>query len=127
LHAFAHGRNISNQLALEILLYISAQRQIKVAIEEFGVGSGDLVIIILGNSEDTVKYALVECEKILNGVVSDEILDLSNNSKISAIQDYFNLTGLELNAIKSKNTMDSYKNAIVKAVLNRIALVALEK
>ena len=126
-HAFTQKRNISKQLAMEVLLYISGQRQIRIALNEIGIESGDNAIIILGNSEESMKQALAECEKLLGGVKADEILALYDDSKFSAIQGYFQITDGELNAISLSNTQDSKNTALVKVVLNRVALVALEK
>ncbi|MFX1296516.1 MAG: KEOPS complex subunit Cgi121 [Promethearchaeota archaeon] len=125
--AFNQKRNISNQLALEILLYISGQRQIKIALKEFGIKTGNNIIIILGNSEELVKEALIPCEKILGGVKANEIMSIVENFKLLAIQNYFQINKAELNAIKLSVANESQENAIFKAVLNRIALVALDK
>jgi len=119
--------NISNKLSLEILLYISGQRQIKVAIEEFGAKSGDNILIILGNSEETVRQALMECEKFILGAPSDDVMAISASSKLEAIREFFQIDNKELNAVGLKGPKDSQENVIVKLVLNRVALVTLEK
>ncbi|NVM55823.1 MAG: hypothetical protein HWN66_19140 [Candidatus Helarchaeota archaeon] len=125
--AFNQKRNISNQLELEILLYISSQRQIKIALEDFGIKTGNNVIIIVGNSTDQIKQALVECENLLEGVRSDEVIGICDNSKLLAIREYFQISDEELNAIALTDIEDSQEDAVLKAVLNRIALVTLEK
>lgn len=127
LHAFIQKRNISNQLSLEILLYISGQRQIKVALEKFGVKAGDDVVIILGNSEASVKQALEECEILLGGARSDEVMMIFNDFKQSEICKYYQIGNDEISAISLTNNENQRDEAIFKAILNRIALVSLEK
>ncbi len=125
--AFHQKQNLTNQLAMEILLYMSGQRQIKIALEEFGIKSGNDIILILGNSEETLKQALIECEKLLGGVKSDEVMALDDNSKVSAIKGYFQINNTELNAVAESNTKESQETALLNLILNRIALVILEK
>ena len=125
--AFKQDRAISNQLALEILLYISGQRQIKIALETFGIRSGSCTLIILGNSEETLSRALKECQSVIGGMPADEVLTLFDDSKWETIQDYFQITDQEIDAIAQSNTKGAREEALVKIVLNRIALVALDK
>lgn len=125
--AFKQNRTISNQLALEILLYISGQRQIKVAVMDFGVRAGKIALMILGDSEEILMQAFNECQTFLNGTPSDEILTTIDDGKWAAVQDYFRINEPEIGAITLSDTRESREEALVKAVLNRIALVACEK
>ncbi len=125
--SFFQERNISKQLSFEILLYISGQRQIKIALDEFGMQSGENILLILGNSKEKMKQNLGRCLEILGGQASDEVMEITDSSKLIAIQSYFQINIEELNAIKISNNEESVEEATIKAVLNRIALVALEK
>ncbi|MHA1277838.1 MAG: KEOPS complex subunit Cgi121 [Candidatus Helarchaeota archaeon] len=125
--AFSQQRNISNHLALEFLLYLSGQRQIKIAIKEFGMKSGNNVITILGNTENTMKIALSRVKEILGGNELDDIMNLSGNEKLNAVKEYFRIKDDEINAIIDSNSPVSYQHTICEIVLNRIALVTLEK
>jgi tRNA threonylcarbamoyladenosine modification (KEOPS) complex Cgi121 subunit len=125
--AFKQGRTISNQLALEVLLYISAQRQIKIALETFGVRSGSCALLILGNSEETLQDTLKACWNIIGGTLADEVLTIPDDSKWNSIQTYFQITDQEIDAVAQSNAKGAREDALVKIVLNRIALVALDK
>jgi len=125
--AFKQGRAISNQLALEILLYISGQRQIKLALETFGGRSGSCALLILGNSEETLKRALKECQPIIGGTPADEVLTLLNDAKWHATQEYFQISDKEIDAIALSTTDNAREEALIKIVINRTALVALDK
>ncbi len=83
--------------------------------------------MILGNAEDSVKQAVLECERLLGGERSDGVLAIFNDTKSFNIRDYFQIGEEELNAIAINDTKNSREDSIIKAVLNRIALVALEK
>lgn len=125
--AVKQNRAISNQLALEILLYISAQRQIKVALEEFGVKTGNGTLMVLGDSEETLIQVSEECQITLEATPLDEVLTIFDDAKWAAIQDYFQINDSEIDAIALSITRGAREEALFKAVLNRIALVACEK
>ncbi len=125
--AFSQKRNISNQLSLEILLYLSAQRQIRVALEAFGLRSGSNVIIILGNNEQTLEEALNESETTLPAAKLEDMVNISDKDKFRTVKAYFKIGEAELDAIKDSDTQQSLEEAVIKALLNRIALVTLEK
>ncbi|MDD1779185.1 MAG: KEOPS complex subunit Cgi121 [Candidatus Helarchaeota archaeon] len=125
--AFKQGRAISNQLALEILLYISGQRQIKIALEAFGVRTGNCSLIILGNSEEILRDTLQECRTLIGGTPADEVLSILDDSKRETIQANFQIADQEIDAIALSNTKGAREDALVKIVLNRIALVTLDK
>lgn len=125
--AFNQQRNISKQLGMEILLYISGQRQIKIALETFGLQSGNNAVIILGNSKEILSQSLKDCETIIGGVASDDVMGCRDASKGLTIQKTFHISDEELNAINPKKSKEAYEQAIFKAVINRVALVALEK
>lgn len=125
--AFKQGRTISNQLVLEILLYISGQRQIKIALEAFGVRTGNCSLILLGNSAETLRDTLQECRTLIGGLPADEVLSIFDDSKWETIQAFFQITDQEIDAIAQSNTKGAREDALVKIVLNRIALVALDK
>jgi tRNA threonylcarbamoyladenosine modification (KEOPS) complex Cgi121 subunit len=125
--AFKQNRTISNQLSLETLLYISAQRQIKVALAEFGIRVGNSALMILGDSEEILMQALEECQTLLAGTPSDEVLTIANETKWAAIQDYFQISECEIDAIALSGAKESREEALFKLVLNRVALVTCEK
>ncbi len=125
--AFKQERNLLNRLPLEILLYVSGQRQIKIALEDFGMKDGDNCIIILGNSEASMKQALTDCEKLIGGEHTDEVLNISKKSKRVEICRYFQINSEELNAIAQSDAEKEQAAALFKAILNRMALIALEK
>jgi tRNA threonylcarbamoyladenosine modification (KEOPS) complex Cgi121 subunit len=125
--AFKQGRAFSNQLALEILLYISGQRQIKIALDFFGARSGNCAFIILGNSEDILRDTLQECRLLIGGTPADEVLSIFDDSKRELIQDYFQIANQEIDAIAQLDTKVAREDALIKILLNRIALVALNK
>jgi KEOPS complex subunit Cgi121 len=72
--AFEQGRNATNSLAMEILLYASGERQIQKSIQKLGVkvGQGNIAFVFDGNpSDDIVKTVL----KILDISRDDNVLE----------------------------------------------------
>lgn len=126
--SFKQGRNLSSNLDLEILLYASGQRQIKVAIKELGIGLEikNIALIIYGNSVDNVKNALNDIQKLANGKDDDSILNI-DEEKYKNICNFFNIHPIEIQAIINSNKWEDKLLALIKIILNRIAFVVFEK
>ncbi|MHA1301428.1 MAG: KEOPS complex subunit Cgi121 [Candidatus Helarchaeota archaeon] len=128
LKSFKQGRNLSNNLDLEILLFASGQRQIKVAINEFGIGSetSEVVLLIIGYSKDSIREIFLKILKILNKKEDEAILKIDEN-KYSNLLNYFKISPIEIETIANSNNWEDKLSALIKLILNRIAFVVFEK
>ncbi len=128
LNAFKQGTNLLKTLELETLLFSSGQHQIKVAIDEFGVGmeTRDVVLLIMGNAIDALKKAAAELLNLINGIENDSILDV-NEKKYEILCKKFNITLKELEATARSGSKKDRFEALTKLILNRIAFVVFEK
>jgi KEOPS complex subunit Cgi121 len=122
LMAFRTGRNISKSLAVEVMLYASAQRQIKKAIELVGVKSGcsDLAVVVVGKSREVVESVASSISKYLRREPDERVLELSP-AKTLAIRRAFGITENEL-AVVTKN--NNTERALVDLVVERMALLS---
>lgn len=113
--AMERGRNISQDLGVEILLYASGNRQIQRALE-MGIkeGRNEAVTVIAGEVED-VERAVAALEKL---IVKADVLKYTEGKK-KAIIDYFHITPLELEAVGEEK--------IPKLLLERVALLDISK
>ncbi len=121
--AFRNGRNISKDLAVEIMIYASGQRQISKAIKLLGIKPDPLEIIVLVLSETIEKSldVLDKISQIVQGEKYTEIIELTEK-KIQEIMSTFNIKDKELKAVMRK----SKKEALTNLIIEHIALLAVQ-
>ena len=120
--AFKNERNISKSAAMEAMLYASAQRQIKRAIDFMGVkcASANVAVVVIGESRDSVKAVLSAVSEAIGAEPDEAVLELSRK-KAQRIREAFGITEKELEAVMEKNNVE---HALVKLVIERTALLS---
>lgn len=126
LKAFENKLNISNSLAVEIVLYASAQRQIKKALGLLGIdlGSSNVAAVILAETESKVSETLETISHLMPGKRDDSILELTEE-KFDGIKKLFNISEPELNAKLESEGME--KKALTDLVIEHVALLAIQR
>jgi KEOPS complex subunit Cgi121 len=124
LTAFKNKRNISKSLAMETMLYASAQRQIRKATKLLGIKTAtpEIAVLIIGEKPEIVKSALQTISKHINAQQDPTVLELSEK-KIALIQEIFEISNLELETVMGK---DGLGKALVNLVIERMALLATQ-
>jgi tRNA threonylcarbamoyladenosine modification (KEOPS) complex Cgi121 subunit len=124
LTAFATNRNLSRNVAMETMLYASAQRQIRRAIEFIGVkrGVANVGVVVIGDSPSQVQKATSEVKKRFGKEPDDSVLALSE-TKIKHIREVFGISDDEAKAVV-KN--DNFNEALVNLVVERVALLTTQ-
>lgn len=124
LTAFKNKENISKSLAMESLLYASAQRQIRKAMKLLGIkpNSSEIAVLIIGEKPESTKLALSVVSKHINSQPDDVVLEL-NEEKATIIQRKFGILNVELKTIMEKNGL---KKALMNLVIERMALLATQ-
>lgn len=122
LTAFKNKTNISKSLVMETLLYASAQRQIRKAMEIMGIKSdtSEMAVLIIGEKPTEVKSALEMVLKHANAKEDKSVLELSKR-KNALIRKTFGISELELRTVMKK---DDLEEALISLVLERMALLA---
>jgi len=122
LMAFRTKRNVSKSLAVEIMLYASAQHQIRKAIELVGVKAGcsDIAVVVVGEKLGSVEAAVSEISRFLGKKPNEHVLDLST-VKMRAIRKAFMITEEEL-AVVTKD--GDAQRGLVDVVVERMALLS---
>jgi len=122
--AFKNGINISKSVAMETMLYASAQRQIRTAIDLIGVKckSANVAVIIIGENAESVKACLSAVSKRVGEKPDDTVLEISNK-KIQDIREAFGVTETELETFMRKS---DGKQALVDLVIERMALLSTQ-
>jgi KEOPS complex subunit Cgi121 len=126
LTAFEQGQRISENLAVEILLYASGQRQISKAIELIGVKPTTVTIAVafLTATPDDAETVEAKLTQVIPGVRDDRVLEFQAG-KVERVINAFAVTDRELEAVAD----DAEKpwGALVKIVIERGALLAIDR
>lgn len=125
LTAFKNKRNISKSLAMEAMLYASAQHQIQKATKILGIkpNMSEIAVLLIGEKPEAVKSALQTVAKYVNAKQDFTVLELSKK-KNALIQKTFEISHLELEAVVGK---DGLEKALVNLVIERMALLATQR
>jgi KEOPS complex subunit Cgi121 len=126
LTAFEQGYRISENLAVEILLYASGQRQISKAIELIGLKSNtsEIAAVFLSATPEEAEKMSVKISKIVPGVRDDSVLGFQEG-KVERLINVFGVTDRELEVV-TKDT-ESRWDSLVKIIIERSALLATNR
>jgi KEOPS complex subunit Cgi121 len=126
LTAFKNSRNISNSLAIEILLFASAQRQIKRAFQVLGIRpeTSEIAIVIVDDEQEKIRGAAAMLSEILLGSEDDSVLEI-NEEKFNRIRQAFNIGDEELKSLSKRK--GSEKEALTELVIEHVALLATQR
>lgn len=110
------GRGFASTLSIELICWAAGERQIYRAFEKIGVRSGrnNLVLLSIGNSAYKVRRAIAKIFQDLGASWDNSLMEMSSK-KVTEIRKAFSI-GREAELAP-----------IQKIVLERIALLALEK
>jgi KEOPS complex subunit Cgi121 len=122
--AFKNERNISKSVSMEVMLYASAQRQIRKAIDLIGVkcASASVAVVIIGESTKSVKAFLSAVSKRVGEEPNDAVLEVSKE-KMHGIREAFGVTETELETVIEKT---NGTQALVDLVIERMALLSTQ-
>ena len=124
LMAFKNKRNISKNVEVEVMLYASAQRQIRKAIPLVGVKreSADVAAVIIGEDRDAVNTTLSSVSKHIRSEPDATVLEFSP-SKEQRIRSAFRISEKELKAVVKSGAV---QQALVDLVCERMALLSTQ-
>lgn len=125
LTAFKNKGNISKSLAVETILYASAQRQIRKAMELVGITpkTSEMAVLIIGENPKEVESALQTISAFTKVYRDDAVLELSEEKK-AIIRKAFGISDLELKTVMKK---DDFDVALTSLVIERLALLATQR
>ena len=126
LTAFKNGLSISKNLAIEILLYAAAERQIRNAVQLLGIreDTAKVAVVILAESKDEVVKALDKVSSIIQAEEDESILEI-DDEKFETIKKLFNVSDLELEAKLERKGLE--KEALKDLIIERVALLVTRR
>lgn len=124
LQAFQNKTNISRSLAMETMLYASAQRQIQRAIQRCGIKpeTKNMAVLIIGEKQTPIQSVLEAISKYVKVEPDEKVLEISKVKEKKIIKT-FQITDDELKTIM-KN--DDREGAVVNLVIERVALLSTQ-
>lgn len=124
LKAFANEENISKSLAMETMLYGSAQRQITKAVKLLGIKpkASEIGLLIIGDNFRNVESALSTVSANAKAQPDDRVLELSDEKK-KTIQKVYGISDTEVDAISNK---DGLEETLTDLIIERMALLATQ-
>jgi KEOPS complex subunit Cgi121 len=122
--AFNNGLSISKSLAMEVMLYASAQRQIRKAIDLMGVKCAvvDVAVVIISKSAESAEALLSAVSKHLGKKPDESTLEISKE-KAENIREAFGVTETELKAALEK---DNNADTLIDLIIERVALLSTQ-
>ena len=115
-------------MSVECLLYVSGQRQISVAVENFGVkqSTRSMGIVLIGDTQDPILEVYKKILQITKGTENDAVLSI-NEYKFRRIRSFFQITEIELDTIRRSDDWDSYIDALTRYCIERSSLLTLQR
>jgi KEOPS complex subunit Cgi121 len=125
LKSYSSKQPIAKSLGMELLLYISGNRQINEALTRVGVTAetSRTAALAVGSSSDMVSATGNYLEQMLGQHGRDDLLDDWPRSRIENVRSGFDIGDKELKAIT--RTKDPMTCAIERLALERSAMIAL--
>jgi KEOPS complex subunit Cgi121 len=125
LRAFEKKSNISSSLAVEALLYASAQRQIRKAVDMLGVkqDSSEVAGLIIAENKQGTDDCLKTVSGLMPGEREDAVLELTDE-KIRDIRRLFGISDLEIDSKLRRKGLE--KEALADLVIEHVALLATQ-
>jgi tRNA threonylcarbamoyladenosine modification (KEOPS) complex Cgi121 subunit len=126
LTAFKNKLNISNSVAMETLLYASAQHQIKDSLKLLGISSKStrVAVLILTETEEQASTVLDSVSELLPGKRDDSVIEFTDE-KVSRIRRLFGISQLEVEAQTKRKRGE--KEALTDLVIEHMALLAVQR
>jgi tRNA threonylcarbamoyladenosine modification (KEOPS) complex Cgi121 subunit len=126
LTAFAGHVGISSNIAIEIILYASAQRQIKEAFRLIGLQASTrrVAVVILARTEEQASGRLRAVTRLIGGQRDDRVIDLAED-KIEPIKKLFRISSVELEAKAKRRGFE--KQALIDLVIEHMALLVTQR
>jgi len=125
LKAFEKKLNISNSPAIEVLLYASAQRQIRKAVDMLGIKphSSQVAVLVIAETKRGADIALEAVSKLISGERDDSVLELTDE-KFEGVKTLFDVSDLEIEAKLRKKGLE--REALIDLVIEHVALLTTQ-
>jgi KEOPS complex subunit Cgi121 len=124
--AFRQHQERARTLAVELLLYMSCQRQISKAIQRLGVGPRTSEVVLAAFTADDTAGPLAErIAKKLKATPNDEVIEIQSKKKTTELMRTYDITPREIESARITGEDDN--STLMRLVIERGALLTVEK
>jgi tRNA threonylcarbamoyladenosine modification (KEOPS) complex Cgi121 subunit len=126
LYSFKGELRRSKSLAMELLLYISCQRQIAKAIKFLGVDSDDsrIALVALTGSKDAIQELDHRAKLVVGGEQDDNLIEIGSKQKMARLQRSYGVASGEIDAARFEGENDS--SVLKRLIVERSALLDIQ-
>jgi tRNA threonylcarbamoyladenosine modification (KEOPS) complex Cgi121 subunit len=126
LYSFKGKRRRSKSLAMELLLYISCQRQIAKAIRFLGVDSRDsrIALVALSESKEALEELARASQLIVAGEHDDDLIEIRSKQGVARLKRSYGVTSKEMEAARFEGETNS--SVLKRLIVERSALLDLQ-
>jgi tRNA threonylcarbamoyladenosine modification (KEOPS) complex Cgi121 subunit len=127
LTSFQRSTNRASTLPTEILRFAAAQRQISKALDTLGLDRHTKRIggVLVNSDSARLRGVYQEFLRRIPCQETPEVLDITSSTKLAGIQELFQITDLELEAVASSPRLSDRQQAVQKIIYDRCALLAI--
>jgi tRNA threonylcarbamoyladenosine modification (KEOPS) complex Cgi121 subunit len=111
---------------MELLLYISCQRQIAKAIKFLGVDSEDsrVALVALSESKEVLEELARHSQLIVGGKQDNNLIEIGSELKMAILQRSYAITGRQMEAARFEGETDS--SVLKRLIIERSALLDID-
>ena len=123
LQAFKNRTNISNSIAMETMLYASAQGQIQKSIKRLGIKpeTRNMAVTIISSKIEEIQKLLKQLSTCVGSQPDPTTLEITKDKK-ARIMETFKISNEEIETLTENNS----KDPIVDLIIERVALLATQ-
>jgi KEOPS complex subunit Cgi121 len=127
--AFYHKKNRASTLAMEILRFAAAKRQISHALKVLGVTKSTRRFggVLTNSKSTTLEDAHQDFLSSIEATDDVSVLDITSAKKAQSLQTTFEISDTELDAVCPSDSPEAKKQALQKLVYDRCALLTLSR
>ena len=127
LTSFQRSTNRASTLPTEILRFAAAQRQISKALDALGLDQHTKRIggILVNSDSARLREVYQDFLRRVPCKETPEVLDITSSEKLAGIQQLFQITDLELEAVTSSPSLSDRQQAVQKLIYDRCAILAI--
>ena len=124
--ALRQHRQRAHTLAVELLLYVSCQRQISKAIQLLGLTSNSHEAVLAAVTGETLPSGLEHgIEKTLKASKDDDVIEVTCQKKVSELMRVYNISRKSITAAQLPGEAET--SVLKRLIIERSALLAVEK
>ncbi len=116
LKTFSQGRGLAQSLDIEILLCVSAQKQIGEAIRKVGIrpATSQLAAVLVGDDEAMLEKATKGLESSIPGLRDQSILNTMDHEKLTNLSKLYDISPAELESLSGISKEEAIQWLIIE-------------